>query len=175
MLEAIISSKTRINLLLKFFLNPNQSAYLRSLADDFGESTNGIRVELNRFEKAGLVSAFSKGNKKIYQANSTHPLFSELRNLVIKHLGIDKLIFHVVDKIGELDRVYLTGDLAHGRDSDVIDVILVGEVDRPFLSDLCEKAESILKRKIKFLIYSKKETESLNFKEENFLLIWQTK
>ena len=175
MLEAIISSKTRINLLLKFFLNPNQSAYLRSLADDFGESTNGIRIELNRFEKAGLVSVFSKGNKKIYRANSSHPLFSELRNIVIKHLGIDKLIFHVVDKIGELDKVYLTGDLAKGKDSDVIDVILVGEVDRSFLASLIDRAENILKRKIKFLIYSKDEAQSLELNEENHLLIWQTK
>lgn len=161
--------------MLKFFLNPNQSAYLRSLADDFGESTNGIRIELNRFEKAGLVSVVTRGNKKIYKANSTHPLFSELQNIVIKHLGIDKLILHLVNKIGELERVYLTGDLAKGRDSDVIDVILIGEVDRTFLGSLIEKAESILKRKIKFLIYSIEESQSLDLNEETYLLIWQTK
>ncbi|MBN2682880.1 MAG: ArsR family transcriptional regulator, partial [Bacteroidales bacterium] len=65
MLETIITSKTRIRLLLKFFLNSRTSGYLRSLASEFGESTNSIRQELNRFEKAGLLEASTEGNKKI--------------------------------------------------------------------------------------------------------------
>ena len=55
MLETLVTSKTRAKLLLKFFLNPSTSAYLRGLADEFGESTNGVRVELNRLMEAGLL------------------------------------------------------------------------------------------------------------------------
>ena len=46
MIESLITSKTRTRLLLKFFLNPETRAHLRGLADEFGESTNGVRVEL---------------------------------------------------------------------------------------------------------------------------------
>ena len=53
MIEALISSKTRIKLLLKFFLNSKTTSYLRGLEAEFGESSNAIRIELNRFEKAG--------------------------------------------------------------------------------------------------------------------------
>ena len=56
MIETLISSKTRIKLLLKFFLNSNTTSYLRSLESEFGESTNAIRVELNRLENAGMLS-----------------------------------------------------------------------------------------------------------------------
>ena len=51
MIETLISSKTRVKLLLKFFLNSRNTAYLRNLEEEFEESTNGIRVELNKFEK----------------------------------------------------------------------------------------------------------------------------
>ena len=61
MLESLITSKTRTKLLLKFFLNPGTSAYLRGLAEEFGESTNGVRVELNRLSEAGLLESADEG------------------------------------------------------------------------------------------------------------------
>ena len=51
MLDTLITSKTRIKLLLKFFLNAQTKSYLRSLEGEFGESTNAIRLELNKFEE----------------------------------------------------------------------------------------------------------------------------
>lgn len=60
MIETLISSKTRVKLLMKFFLNSNNVAYLRSLEEEFQESTNGIRLELNKFEKAGFLTPFLK-------------------------------------------------------------------------------------------------------------------
>ena len=69
MLDTLIQSKTRLKLLLRFFLNPDSSAYLRGLAQEFDESTNAVRVELNRFEEAGLIQSHKEGNKKMYQVN----------------------------------------------------------------------------------------------------------
>ena len=69
MLETLISSKTRIKLLLKFFLNGNTRSHLRALETEFRESSNAIRLELNRFEDAGMLVSNSEGNKKLFQAN----------------------------------------------------------------------------------------------------------
>ena len=79
MIDTLISSKTRIKLLLKFFLNSNNKAYLRNLEEEFGESTNAIRIELNRFEQAGMLTSLSEGNKKVFSANTRHPLFNSVR------------------------------------------------------------------------------------------------
>ena len=95
MIETLISSKTRIKLLLKFFLNSKTTAYLRSLEGEFGESTNAIRVELNKLENAGMLSSSLKGNKKIFQANTKHPLFGEIHNILLKHIGLDQIIENV--------------------------------------------------------------------------------
>jgi hypothetical protein len=110
MIDALISSKTRIKLLLKFFLNSNATAYLRSLESEFGESSNGIRVELNRLENAGLLLSGCEGNKKIFRANTGHPLFREIHNIILKHIGLDQVIENVIHRLGDVQRVYLVGD-----------------------------------------------------------------
>jgi len=153
MLETLISSKTRIKLLLKFFLNSKMTAYLRSLESEFGDSTNAIRLELNRLEKAGMLSSFMKGNKKMFTANTQHPLFGEVHNILLKHIGIDRLIEGVIDRLGTVEQVYLSGQFAQGLDSPIIDLVLIGKIDKAYLIRLIERIEPIIKRKVRYLIY----------------------
>ena len=174
MLEALISSKTRIKILVKFFLNDNLTSYLRSLEDEFGESTNSIRIELNRFEKAGFLQSFSKGNKKLFKVNNTHPLFREINSIVKKMVGIDYVVDYILQRIGKLEKVYLIGKLATGLDNDVIDLVLVGDINKPYLVELIGKAEKKLNKKIKFIVYSESEFTLEKIKESDLhpLLIW---
>ena len=176
MLEALITSKTRLKLLLKFFLNSDTTAYLRSLEPEFDESTNAIRQELNRFEEAGLLTADKKGNKKIYHANTQHPLFPEINSLLMKYVGIDQVIEKVIKKLGKLDAVYLVGELAKGKDSPIIDLWFVGEtIDKNYLLELVEKVEEALERKLRYIIINSKEFQDfLKKKNKNeLLLLWK--
>jgi hypothetical protein len=109
-LETLITSQTRVKLLVRFFINQNNIGYLRGLADEFGESSNAIRVELNRFESAGLLVSMIDGNKKIYQANASHPLFPEIQSLVLKYVGIEKLRENVTDNYNNIEEVWITGN-----------------------------------------------------------------
>jgi hypothetical protein len=148
MIDTLISSKTRIKLLLKFFLNSNTTAYLRSLEEEFGESTNGIRVELNKFEKAGFLDSFSEGNKKMFTANTKHPLFKEINKIILKMVGVEYVVDYILQRIGDLDKVYLVGKLSSGQDSNIIDLVLVGnDINKTFLIEQIEKAEKRLIRK----------------------------
>jgi DNA-binding GntR family transcriptional regulator len=174
MIDALISSKTRIKLLLKFFLNSNTRAYLRSLESEFGESTNAIRIELNRLEKAGLLISNSAGNKKIFQANTTHPLFREIHNIILKHIGLDHIIESVVNRLGDVRQVYLVGDFSRGLDSQIVDLVFVGDCDRAYLLQLIEKAEKLIKRKIRYIIYDSTELPAFDLKKHDPepLLLW---
>lgn len=174
MLETLISSKTRIKLLLKFFLNSNSRAYLRSLEGEFGESTNAIRIELNRFEEAGMLSSTKEGNRKYFKANTQHPLFEEMQNIVRKYVGIDEIVASVVTKIGNLERVYIEGKLARGLTPEVIDLILVGNhIDRQYLTQLISKAEKVVKKPIRYVLLSPENEEKyLQAKQDKPLLIW---
>jgi predicted nucleotidyltransferase len=153
MINTLITSQTRIKLLLKFFLNSSTKAHLRGLESEFGESSNAIRIELNRFEEAGLLNSCRDGNKKVYQANRSHPLFGDIHNIIMKETGIDRVIDKVIHRIGNLICVYLTGDFARGKDSPVIDLILVGEnIDREYLARKVMHAEELVGRKVSFVV-----------------------
>lgn len=128
-------------------------AYLRGLAEEFGESTNAIRLELNHLEKAGLLQSELEGNKKVYQANPSHPLFNDIRHLVLKHSGITQVIDEVVLRVGDIRKVWLRGDFALGKDSDLIDLVVSGcHIDMEYFNQLLKKAEEIVKRQIRYVI-----------------------
>ena len=97
MLNTLISSKTRLNLLIRFFLNLAKKNHLRGLANDFNESTNSIRLELNNLTKAGYLIKKKEKNKINYLANHKHPLFNILVNLVRKHTGIEEIVRNIVE------------------------------------------------------------------------------
>ena len=174
MLDSIITSKTRIKLLLKFFLNRQTKSYLRNLEQEFGESTNAIRIELNRLEGAGLLSSQISGNRKYFKANTEHPLFNDINNILKKFVGIDQLIENVLNKIGNLEEAYITGDFAEGKDSPMIDLVLVGtELDTGFIESLVCKVEKMIERKIRYIILTGEQMEDF-FKNKPSLLIWKT-
>ncbi len=174
MIDALISSKTRIKLLLKFFLNSHTTAYLRSLESDFGDSSNAIRVELNRLEAAGMLVSSMDGNKKMFRANTDHPLFEEIHSILRKHIGLDQIVEQVVERLGEVEQVFLVGEFSQGLDSPVIDLLLIGEVNRNYLVSFVERAEALVKRKIRYLIYSAVEAEGIDWEryDPQPLLLW---
>ena len=161
MLESLITSKTRVKLLLKFFINPLTKSYLRELAKEFDVSTNSIRLELNRLEKSNLLISEIQGRTVQYQANTKNTLFKDLRSIALKYVGIDSLIENIISKLGELRSAYIVGDYAHGMDTGIIDIVLIGNIDKDILNQLVEKTEILIHRKIKWLILKEKEIESL--------------
>ena len=177
MLNSLITSQTRIKLLKKFFLNGSTKAHLRGLESEFGESSNSIRIELNRFEGAGLLNSLRDGNKKLYQANPAHPLYSDIHNLILKETGIDRVIEKVIHRMGDPLVVYLTGDFAHGKDSPVIELILVGsDIDREYLARKVVQAEELVGRKVSYIVLEQDEAENYleNFKPCDLLPLWKT-
>ena len=175
MINALITSETRIKLLRKFFLNSRTTAHLRGLESEFGESSNAIRIELNRFEDAGLLHSLRDGNKKVYQANPDHPLFGDIHSIIMKEAGIDRVIEKVIHRLGNLICIYLTGDFARGKDSPVIDLILVGEnIDREYLARKVMQAEELVGRKVSYVVLHPDEADChlMKLKKSDLLPLW---
>ena len=161
MLSGVITSKTKINILVKLFLNPAMKAYLRELASEFKVSTNSVRTELNNLTKNGVLVSEREGRNVYYRANTEHPLFPELSSMVRKITGIDELAHSVIDRLGNLETIYLTGDYAEGKDTGIIDVILIGRINREKLDDVIVKTERYIGRKVRPLILDEKEFDLL--------------
>ena len=174
MIDTLITSKTRVKLLIKFFLNPGTRAYLRELASEFGESTNSVRVELNRLSKAKIISGESVGRTIEYYANAEHPLFNELKSLIRKYAGVDQLIETLTEKLGDVNTVYLIGDYARGVDSGLIDIVLIGNINKVELDRIIEKLSKDIFRKIRTMILTEYELRVLwhQLRMDYALLIW---
>ena len=177
MLDTLITSKTRLKLLLKFFLNSSSRSHLRNLETEFGESTNAIRLELNKFEQAGLLKSEVEGNKKVFRANTGHPLFNDIHNILMKTIGFDQIIDRVVTKMGNVDMAFVAGDFARGMDAPIIDLIFVGaEINQEYLVRLVNKTEDLIRRKIRYVIFSQQEFKSYSktLSNKDILLIWKS-
>ncbi len=174
LLDSLITSKTRIKLLLKFFLNPGTRAYLRGLATEFGESTNAIRVELNRLTDAKLLKSVNSGRTVEYRANKQHSLFKDLQSVVKKFVGLDKVAEELAAKLGDIQAAYVIGDYAKGNDSGLIDLVLVGQVDDEKLKEVTKKTEELIDRKIRTLVLAPTDLEKLQSRLdiEHALFIW---
>ncbi len=163
-------------MLVRFFLNQSNQGYLRGLAEEFKESSNAIRLELNRFEKAGLLVSFLLGNKKIYTANGNHPLTKDIHNIVLKYVGIDNAIEEVIKRMGNLHEAWITGDFAVGRDNKFVDILLIGkEINLTALSELTEKAEKAITHKIRCKTISPEEKNRYFSQVDAGLLLWSEK
>jgi len=121
-----------------------------------GESTNGIRKELNHLEHAGYLKKLKVNNKVEYKANANHPLFETLRKVVFMHLGLEDLVEKVLERMGNVDQIILIGDYAKGNDSGLIEVLLIGQdLNMEYISQLENKIEDLIGRKVSFYLASK--------------------
>ena len=156
MLESLITSKTRLRLLIKFFVNIANKGYLNSLASEFGESTNSVRKELNNLSSAGYLEKQNENNKVYYKANSSHPLFKTIQKIIHQHLGIEELLETVYNNIGDVEKVVLLGDYAKGIDSGLIEVLIVGQnINRMYLDQITPKIKKKINRDVNFVISNK--------------------
>ncbi len=163
MLNSLITSKTRLRLLIKFFMSQANKAHLNGLANEFGESTNSIRKELNNLYGAGYLLKSKSNNKIEYNVNPNHPLYETMRKVVMKHLGLDDIVETVLEKMGNIEKIILIGDYAKGIDSGNIEVILTGrDLDMEYISNIENKIEKLINRKVTFYLSSKFLSEQQN-------------
>ncbi len=96
--------------------------------------------------------------------------------MVSKVMGIDQVIDSIITRLGNLEKAYLVDDYAEGKDTGIIDIILVGDIDHYHLTDLSRKTERYIKRKIRSLVLSQAEYQQLlpELKNRPKLLIWKS-
>ena len=153
MLGELITSKTRLRLLIKFFVSQANRGYLNGLATEMGESTNAIRKELNHLHDAGYLQKEKSNNKIQYKANTKHPMFSVLQKVILKHLGLEDAVEIVLERMGDVEQIILIGNYAKGIDSGKIEIIILGQdLNTSYVQNLEQKLEKLINRKVAFFL-----------------------
>jgi len=143
-------------MLIKFFVSAANKGYLNGLANEFNESTNSIRKELNNLSDAGYLLKSKQNNRVIYNADIKHPLFKVLQKIVRQHLGLEEIVETVISRMGDLDIIALTGDYAKGVDSGIIEIVIIGDdINMDYLENIKFKIKDKISRAVNFIIDSK--------------------
>ena len=142
-------------MLIKFFVSAANKGYLNGLANEFNESTNSIRKELNNLSDAGYLLKSKQNNKVIYNADIKHPLFKVLQKIVRQHLGLEEIVETVISRMGDLDLIALTGDYAKGIDSGIIEIVIIGEINNEYLENIKPKIKNKIGREVDFIVGNK--------------------
>ena len=121
-----------------------------------------------------MLKSYSEGNRKYFQANTDHPLYGEVHTILMKYIGFDKIIDTVIERLGEIREVYIIGQFSKGLDSPVIDLMFTGDIDESYLINLIKKAENLVNRKIRYIIYRNDELPGIDWKQfdPQPLLLW---
>lgn len=173
--DGLITSRMRVRILMRLFLNPSQHTYIRELTSEMNVSPSQVSEELKQLAATGLLHAEKHGRSINYSANQEHPLYPELHSMVRKALGMDQILESIITRLGDLKLALLLDDYAEGRDTGLIDLVLVGNIDRNNLDDLVRKTEKYIHRKIRTLVLGSDEYSQFRKTIVNRpqLVLWQ--
>ena len=124
-LKRLFSSSTRADVLSLLLNSPDEQFYVREIAKLLRKNPSGIKRELDNLERMGIVHSERVANLKYFQANQDSPLYSELKNLITKSLGLPGALKAVLRAAGARS-AFIYGSYAEDEDVDTVDMMVIG-------------------------------------------------
>lgn len=171
MLKKLLGSRTRINILKLFMFNPKQEYYVREISRIIKEPFDPVRRELIQLESIGLLKSRISGRQKYYSIDVTHSLFSELKSMILKTVGLGDIIQGALGDKEDIIVAFIYGSYAKNSevmDSD-IDLFVVGSISSKDMQGIISGIETEAKREINPTIYSVKELRE-KYKSKNHFI-----
>lgn len=163
-------TKTQQRVLRVLFGKPERSYYASELIRDAGTGSGAAQRELARLEASGLIVARRIGNQKHYQANASSPLFGELRNIVLKTVGLAEPLRDALKRVAsDILAAFVYGSVAKAADQAGSDIDLMVISDTLSYGDVfgvLDKLSRTLGRNVNPTVYSAAEF-SKRAKNEN--------
>lgn len=171
-IACLFKSKTRKALFKLYFSNPDAEYYLRELERVLDIPVSMIRKELARLEKEGVFTLHKKGNLSYYRVNKSYLLFEELKSIVFKTIGIQRILKEALKKVKDVNAAFIYGSFAKGDEkatSDV-DILIAGNPDGDKLAQEINGAEKATKREINYTVYAMGEFRKKKRNKDSFIL-----
>lgn len=171
MLEMLIPSGTRVQLLTLFLLNPGSEYHIREIGRIIGKDYAIVRKELANLESFGLLKTERKGNQIFFMVNEEFFLYKDLQHLVLKTEGIAYLLKDMVKELGEISCLFIYGSFASGKAgkrSD-IDLFIVGSPNELRLITLLNECEQKVQRPINYTLMTRQELVDRRERSDSFI------
>jgi len=167
----ISRSKTREAILALYFSHPEKKYYLRQLEKILHFPVQNIRRELINLEKNSIFKREKSGNQVFYFLNRKSPIYSDIRNIISKTIGIENQIRESLSGISGIKKAFIFGSFADGTQDTLsdIDIIIMGDIDEDVLIEKISRLENKFEREINYHIYSEKEFRERRNEENSFI------
>jgi hypothetical protein len=161
-----------VKILQLFFLAPGQIFHVREIVRRTVEEINAVRRELAHLEKAGVMSKEHRANRLFYSLRKDFPLYCDLLTLVVKTAGMGGDIIKNRVKLGKIKFAMISGRYARNlvRGANDVDLLVVGKVVLPELSQIVRAEEVRREREINYTVMSEEEFEFRKRRRDPFVL-----
>ena len=152
-------SKIRRDILFLFFLEKQNSYYIRELERILGFSAGNIRRELIALKEEGIIDFVKKGNQSHYYLNKKSPIFNEIKSIISKTIGLEFKIKKCLEPITGIKEAFIFGSFAKEKEHSLsdIDLMIIGSIDEDILIPRISKTEELLGREINYHLISENE------------------
>jgi len=168
----IFRSNTRKELFRLYFTNPESEYYLRELERILDIPVSMIRKELVRLEREGMFLSHKRGNQTHYRLNKAYALFSELKSIVFKTIGIEGALKKTLVKVKGVEAAFIYGSFAkrNERPTSDIDLFIIGDIDENSLVKELRRIENEIKREINYTLFLRNEFKKKKASKNSFIL-----
>ena len=125
MLKNLFSSSIRADVLSLLLNSPDEKFYVREIAKLLRKNPSGVKRELDNLEEMGIVSSEKVANLRYFQADKNSALYSELKNLIAKSLGLPGALKALFRTSGARS-AFIYGPYAEGEEVDTVDLVIIG-------------------------------------------------
>lgn len=155
----LTKSKARSSILKLYFSHPEKKYYLRELEKILKIPVQNVRRELLDLEKSGIFKKEKSGKQIYYFLNSESPIFSELKSIISKTIGMQGSLKEILAATAGIKAAFIFGSFAQEKEDSLsdIDLMIIGEIDENPLAEKISKLERLLDREINYHIYSQSE------------------
>lgn len=155
----ITRSKIRRDVLTLFFNNPSKKYYIRQIQRLLGYSIGSLHRELQKLRKDDLLLTEEIGTQLFYKLNKDHPLYNELKSIIMKSSGIVQRLKDVLSSVENIDIAFIYGSFASGKVTSTsdIDVMIIGDPKATEVAKNLRVLETKFDREINFTLYTKDE------------------
>lgn len=129
-LSATLFGKSRKALLALFYGHADEAFYLREAARMTGAGLGAVQRELQQLWEAGILRRTVRGSQVYFQADPECPIFPELKNIILKTVGVDEPLTAALIPLGKLVALaFVFGSVARGQESrrSDVDLLVVGD------------------------------------------------
>lgn len=171
-LAEILSSKIRAEIFrILFGVVPDASLHMREIERRTGFAIGTVQTELKKLQRLDIISRIKDGNRVYYRANIAHPLYTEIRTIVLKTSGLADVIKEALCNEINIQTAFVFGSFARHEEkagSDV-DLMVIGDIGLRKLTGLLTDTSGKIGREINPHIFSKKEFVKRKKESDHFL------